>query len=132
MFRRFRLLLLVGAALFTLAALVTGCSGDGATDLSAADASGTATPVVLIDVRTPAEFAAGHLDGARNIDLQSAAFDSSIAALDPDAAYLVYCRSGSRSAQAVARMEAAGFTRLTDAGGLDAAAESTGLPIVTG
>ena len=45
---------------------------------------------VLLDVRTPGEFASGHLDGALSIDVQAADFDARVAELDPDAAYVVY------------------------------------------
>lgn len=83
---------------------------------------------VIIDVRTPAEFSEGHLEGAVNIDLQSADFDAQIAGLDQDEDYLVYCRSGNRSAQAASVMEAQGLT-VQDAGGLTDAASSTGLDI---
>lgn len=86
---------------------------------------------VIIDVRTPEEYASGHLDGAVNIDVQSPEFDGLVSALPADGDYVVYCRSGNRSAQAIARMEGLGFSDLTDAGGLDAAANATGLSIVT-
>lgn len=87
---------------------------------------------VIVDVRTPGEYADGHLDGALNIDVQSATFDAAIAELDPDGSYIVYCRSGNRSAAAIDRMEAAGFTDLVNAGGLQEAADATGIGIVTG
>ena len=66
--------------------------------------------MVTLDVRTPAEFAEGHLPDAVNIDLESGDFTQEIAALDHSAAYAVYCRSGNRSAQALAIMQDAGFT----------------------
>lgn len=125
MLRRSRPLLLLGAALAVFAVFLTGCAGD-----EAATAVGPGT--VVLDVRTPGEYADGHLEGARNIDLQSPTFDSEIAALDPDAEYVVYCRSGSRSALAAARMADAGVVNVTDAGGIDRAATETGLPIVAG
>lgn len=127
MFRRFRPLLLAGAALLAVVALVTGCAGTSTTGVPKVESG-----AIVIDVRMPAEFVDGHLDGARNIDLQSAEFVSRIAGLDPGAAYVVYCRSGNRSAQAVTLMEAAGFTDVTDAGGMDEAATLTGLPVVNG
>ncbi|WP_341360827.1 rhodanese-like domain-containing protein [Georgenia sp. M64] len=74
----------------------------------------------VIDVRTPAEFAEGHVDGAENIDVQSPDFADRIAELDPDGAYVVYCRSGNRSAAAYQAMQDAGFTSVVDAGGFDA------------
>jgi phage shock protein E len=86
----------------------------------------------MIDVRTADEFASGHLDGAINIDVQDASFDATVSALDPDGAYIVYCRSGNRSAQAIDRMTALGFTDLTNGGGVENASQLTGLAIVAG
>ena len=87
---------------------------------------------MIIDVRTPEEYAAGHLDGATLIDIKDASFDEKIAELDPNASYIIYCRSGNRSAQAVERMKGAGFTNLTDLGSLENASEETGIAIVAG
>ena len=87
---------------------------------------------VVIDVRTPAEFASGHLDGAVNIDVQSADFEARISELDPADTYFVYCRTGNRSGQAIDRMEGLGFTQLTNGGSVESASVTTGIPIVTG
>ncbi|HEV7948535.1 MAG TPA: rhodanese-like domain-containing protein [Glaciihabitans sp.] len=84
---------------------------------------------VVIDVRTPEEFAAGHLDGAINIDVQSPTFDSAAAELPTDGDYVVYCRTGARAAGAIDRLQDLGFTSLTNAGGLETAADATELPI---
>jgi rhodanese-related sulfurtransferase len=73
----------------------------------------------IIDVRTPEEFAAGHLADATNIPVEAADFSERIAELDPFAAYLLYCRSGRRSALAADIMAQAGFTDVVDAGGLE-------------
>jgi rhodanese-related sulfurtransferase len=89
-----------------------------------------ASGAVLIDVRTPEEFAGGHLDGALNIDVQSADFDARITELDPAGTYLIYCRSGNRSAAAIETMEGLGFTNLSDLGSLSEAADATGVAIV--
>jgi rhodanese-related sulfurtransferase len=78
--------------------------------------------LVVVDVRTPEEFAEGHLEGAELLDIYDPAFRDGVDGLDRDAAYLVYCRSGNRSGQAVALMEELGFTEVYDAGGLDALA----------
>ncbi len=86
---------------------------------------------VVIDVRTPAEYDAGHLEGAENIDVQSGDFDARMAALPTSGNYVVYCQSGNRSAAAVARMSDLGFSNVTDAGGMSSASGTTGLPIVT-
>ncbi|MCF2710785.1 rhodanese-like domain-containing protein [Schaalia hyovaginalis] len=93
--------------------------------------SETSTTPLIIDVRTPEEFAAGHLDGAINIDATAADFSERIAKLDPKGAYTLYCRSGNRAARAAELMTAAGFTEVRNAGGLEEAAKSLALPIVT-
>ena len=87
---------------------------------------------VIIDVRTADEFASGHLDGAINIDVQEATFDTLVSELDPDASYIVYCRSGNRSGAAIDRMTELGFTDLTNGGGVENASQLTGLAIITG
>ena len=84
----------------------------------------------VIDVRTADEYAAGHLEGAINIDVESGNFDAGIAALDQSKTYLVYCHSGRRSALAQSAMHDAGFHNVIDGGGIDNAASSTGLAIV--
>jgi rhodanese-related sulfurtransferase len=73
---------------------------------------------IVIDVRTPQEFAAGHLAGAQNVDVEAADFASRIASLDKGAPYLVYCHSGRRSAIAAAEMATAGFTDIVDGGAM--------------
>lgn len=85
---------------------------------------------IIIDVRTPAEYSEGHLEGAVNIDVQSPDFDSIISQLPTDGEYFVYCRSGNRSGQAIERMKAAGFTNLTNGGSKEDASAATGIPIV--
>ncbi|MBO3725190.1 rhodanese-like domain-containing protein [Actinomyces bowdenii] len=129
----------LGAAIALGAALalaVAGCSGasTGAPSPSGAPGPGagaSAQAVSLIDVRTPEEYAEGHLEGAINIDIAAEDFTSRIQGLDPGASYQVYCRSGSRSARAVAAMREAGLTQVTDLGGIQEAASTTGLATVT-
>lgn len=87
--------------------------------------------ITVIDVRTPDEFASGHLDGAVDIDLEGGGFSAAIAGLPKDAAYLVYCHSGRRSALAAQAMSDAGFTNVYDLGGI-VAWQAAGFPIVTG
>lgn len=74
-------------------------------------------PRTVIDVRTPEEFGQGHVAGAQLVDVQDPSFDDRIADLPADRDYVVYCRSGNRSATAAARMRAAGLDVL-DGGGL--------------
>ena len=88
--------------------------------------------IVLLDVRTAEEFAAGHLPGAVNIDVESPDFAAGIASLDPGKPYALYCRSANRSKVAMTAMQAAGFTNLYDrAGGINAW-KSAGGEVVTG
>jgi rhodanese-related sulfurtransferase len=87
---------------------------------------------VIIDVRTPAEFAGGHLEGAVNIDVQSPDFEALVSELNPAGSYYVYCRSGNRSGQAIDRMTALGFTDLTNGGSVESASAATGIAVVTG
>ena len=108
-----------------VAAIVAGCSGStsdsaagGVRKVGAAEAVTMIDSRTVIDVRTPSEFAAGHVAGARNIDVEAADFGSKIAALDKNAPYLLYCRSGRRSAVAAQQMKDAGFTDVVDAGGM--------------
>ena len=115
----------IATALIVALGLV-GCSSSGNNGNSVELKAGT----IVIDVRTPAEYAAGHLEGAVDMDVQSTGFTAQIAALDPKGSYVVYCRSGARAANAEAMMKSRGFTDVVNAGGIDAAAKATGLKIV--
>lgn len=77
--------------------------------------------VVLLDVRTPAEYAAGHIAKAQNVDAQASDFAKRLASLDKAAGYAIYCRSGVRSNAAAQQMRSAGFGRIADlSGGINA------------
>jgi phage shock protein E len=85
---------------------------------------------VILDVRTPGEFASGHLEGAVNIDYYDEGFKQKIGNLDRGKTYLVYCRSGSRSSRAFALMKSLGFSTVYEMrGGITAWMES-GQPVV--
>ncbi len=73
------------------------------------DERGSRPDFIVLDVRTQDEFAAGHLPRAVNIDILAADFETRLRALDPEKTYLVYCRSGNRSARAVQTMQRMGF-----------------------
>ena len=64
--------------------------------------------IVVLDVRTPEEFAAGHIAGAKNVDFQAADFAAKVAALDRKQTYLVHCATGGRSGKTLEMMK--GFT----------------------
>jgi rhodanese-related sulfurtransferase len=67
---------------------------------------------VIIDVRTPEEFNAGHVENAININVESSDFQSKISELDKNLTYFVYCKSGRRSTLATDQMADSGFTSL--------------------
>ena len=65
---------------------------------------------MILDVRNPEEFAAGHIAGAVNVCFLCSTFGDDLAALDKSKTYLVYCASDNRSGQATAKMSQQGFT----------------------
>lgn len=73
---------------------------------------------LLLDVRTPDEFNAGHIEGAMNVPVQ--VLDAQLATLPAkkDQDIVVYCRSGMRSAKARSKLKAAGFTKVHDLGAM--------------
>jgi phage shock protein E len=97
--------------------------GQISADLAVAHLKGGA---LLIDVRTPAEFAIGHLKGAINIPLQE--IDSRIDGYvkDKNQVLLVHCQSGQRSGMAQNRLTALGYTRAYNLGSYDRAAHIIG------
>lgn len=70
----------------------------------------------LVDVRTPEEYAAGHIAGAISIDYRT--IGNAPPTDDRDAVIIVYCRSGSRSNAAFETLKAMGYSRLLDWGGI--------------
>ncbi len=69
----------------------------------------------LLDVRSPGEFASGHLDGALNIPIDQ--LGARLAEVGPkETPVVVYCRSGARSGSAARVLKAAGFARVEDLG----------------
>lgn len=67
---------------------------------------------ILLDVRTPTEFADGHLKNALNIDVTGAGFKSDVSGLDKTKTYYVYCKSGKRSAAATEQMRTLGVKNI--------------------
>ena len=70
------------------------------------------TNIIVLDLRTPKEFAAGHLAGATNIDFFASSFEKKLSALDKDKTYLVHCAVGGRSAKVREKMKALNFTSI--------------------
>ncbi len=114
--------------------LLVGCSTSVATvDLSVTEFSTKVAEagVITLDVRTPGEFMSGFIKSAKNIDFQSGNFETEIAALDKNATYAVYCRSGNRSGQAVKVMHDAGFHNVYNLNGGVIDWSNAGMPLVT-
>ena len=64
---------------------------------------------VILDIRTPGEYNAGHITGARNIDFYAQSFAQEIHSLDREKTYLIYCRSGNRSGKSLPLFQKLGF-----------------------
>lgn len=84
---------------------------------------------VILDVRTPAEHAAGRIPGAVLLDYNDPSFRDGLAKLDPSKTYLVHCAVGGRSAKALSVMKAAGFSNAYNMLGGMAAWAGQGLPV---
>jgi rhodanese-related sulfurtransferase len=109
-------------ALMLSALFLTGCASSSI-DASKYDA--------IVDVRTPLEFAEGHLKGAINVDVEDPNFIANIEQLNKSGDYILYCHSGRRAGIALDEMKQDGFTgQIVNAGGYADASSATGLPIV--
>lgn len=131
-----RRILVVLAAALGITVLLAGCSSGSesvTTQPPAEFVTSMSQPgTVIVDVRTPDEYSAGHVDGAVNIDVEAADFDTQIAALPKDSTYAVYCHSGRRSGIASTQMGESGFTSVINLDGGIADLQSAGAPIVAG
>ena len=123
--------LLALPALLAVAFALAACSGSADTDRLSADAFlEQRTPdAVVLDVRTPEEYAAGHLVGAPNINVLADDFRAQVDTLDRNQTVYLYCRTGNRSGRATEIMKEMGFTEVYNVGGFSdlaaAGAETT-------
>lgn len=128
---------------------VSACGASDPVEPKAADDASPSSPITMldpadtsavlalddiriIDVRTPQEFAEGHIAGAELIDIAQPDFAERIASLDRDATYFVYCRSDNRSGVATEMMLEMGFTTMYELRGGTIAWQQAGLPLVAG
>ena len=72
---------------------------------------------MIIDVRTPGEFSAGHLINANNINWNGNDFETQIARIDKSKPVFVYCQAGGRSASAAKKMRSEGFKEVYELSG---------------
>ena len=101
----FRLLALLMLVLLAVPALARDISVQDAAALLQNPPQG----LVILDVRTPAEFREGHLPGAVNMDYFGGPFETQIQSLPKTAPVLLYCRTGNRSGSAYDIMTKAGI-----------------------
>ena len=101
----FRLLALLMLVLLAVPALARDISVQDAAALLQNPPQG----LVIVDVRTPAEFREGHLPGAVNMDYYGGPFETQIQSLPKTAPVLLYCRTGNRSGSAYDIMTKAGI-----------------------
>ena len=103
--------------LVVLAGLLAGAPASAAdpvdvdVDKAAELLSGEAK-VAVLDVRTPEEFADGHLEGATNIDFNAEGFEAKVAKLDRSKPYLVHCAAGGRSGKSLEIFKKLKFERI--------------------
>ena len=119
------------------AVAVCGCAC-GNTGSSPDNGAPTEQPVkvdlntaVLLDVRSPEEYASGYLQGARNIPHDMIEAEISTIAPDKTAQVILYCRSGRRANTALETLRAMEYTNVLNYGGLEDAQQRLGLPVVT-
>lgn len=104
------LITLLGAAYFTASSKQTSETTPSTSQKLPSD-------IKIYDVRTKEEYDAGHIEGATLLPDYAIA-NGSYPDVPKDTPIAVYCRSGNRSAGAVANLKAAGYTNITDIGGL--------------
>lgn len=106
--------------------------GNGASlDTKAFKAAIDKDDALLLDVRTPAEFAKGHIEGAANEDWLGGGLLKDVSGIDKTKPVLLYCAVGGRSAKAMSAMIKAGFTDVRDLKGGFNAWEADEQPVIT-
>ncbi|WP_295580984.1 rhodanese-like domain-containing protein [uncultured Oscillibacter sp.] len=117
----FLLALLIVCAAAALKLYTAKAPGGEKQTLTAAEAKArldSGDPVVVLDVRTQAEYGEGHIPGALCLPNETIGGEAPAALPDKDAEILVYCRSGRRSAEAARKLTELGYTRVFDFGGI--------------
>lgn len=126
---------IIVAIIATLGLIVAACSSSDAVletvaPETAAETIASNPETVVLDIRTPEEFGEGIIEGAINIDFYAPDFAAQLAQLDRDASYVVYCRSGNRSGEAMATFADLDFQQVSEIGGGIVNWYQDGLPIV--
>jgi rhodanese-related sulfurtransferase len=102
-------------------------------ELSAAEAKALlekppAEGLLVLDVRTPEEFAQGHLSGAVLADYKSSDFEAQLKKLDRSKPVLLYCRTGNRSGKSLPTLQRLGFGKIYHFTGGTTAWKKAGYP----
>jgi len=99
---------------------LSACASSSYHKISAAKAKGMMEEggVIIVDVRTQAEYDEGHIANAILIPNETIGSTQPSLLPDKDAVILVYCRSGNRSKQAADKLVAMGYTKVYDFGGI--------------
>ena len=113
-----RTALIALAVLVVLVVAVRWFAGGGERAEPAEVAAAAESGALFLDVRRPGEFAAGHVQGARNADVLADDFRERVAGFDRDQTVYVYCASGMRSGRAAKVLDELGFQRVVNAGGV--------------
>lgn len=133
----------------TIVFIIEGCSSniakvEAAQSAAATDDAGAITDVnaktahrllsqsndiIILDVRTPAEFEMGHIKTAKNVDYFASDFKEQLAQLDRNEHYLLHCRSGRRSGKSLEIMKELGFRKITHMAGGFESWKAANLPI---
>ena len=116
MFKRIMLLCMAGFVWFFCAPALSQN-----TDLSQA---------IVIDVRTEAEWQAGHLEGVELVPWEHIVEASAKLDLDKNQTIALFCRSGNRAGKAMALLNAAGYSQVVNLGSLEQAADMLHKPII--
>ncbi len=125
------------ASIIAAALLLGACGGSAATDSMleltsvgevAEIVESPPADLVVLDIRTPEEFASGHIAGAINVDYYAPDFEAQLRELDLTVPYVMYCNSGNRSSNALPLMDSIGFAEVYELDGGIQAWYSAGNP----
>lgn len=112
---------------------ITGCMADGQETLNPKEfkAKLALSELQLVDIRTPAEYDLGYIEGADNIDFYNTEFVANISKLDKEKPLAIYCKSGGRTKDAMKQLAKVGFKNIYALAGGLLAWEKTGYTLVT-
>ena len=127
--RRFRPLVLVAALALTAGCQAQGSAGGDASQAEVLASIESKQPPLLLDVRTPEEYASGHVPGALNIPIDELPARIGEISAQREQPVVVYCERGPRAARAEGELVAAGFTSVRPLAGHMSAWREAGLPI---